>query len=83
MTAWDSIEQGLQDPTDEPYGSLIGALLFLSVCTGPNIAYAVNFLPKFMFSPTKEHQEAGINMLLYVKGTRHKGSNSEVFGEIC
>jgi hypothetical protein len=47
-------EQGEMRPTDAPYSSLVGALLFLAVCTRPDISYAVGTLSKFISNPGEE-----------------------------
>jgi hypothetical protein len=65
-------EQSTSEHFDE-YGSLIGALLFLAVCTRPDIAFAVGVLSKFVSRPTKEHWEAAINVVAYLKGTKMNG----------
>ena len=36
-----------------PYVSAIGALMYFTNCTGPDILFAVNLLARFNSSPTK------------------------------
>jgi hypothetical protein len=55
------------------YGSLIGALLFLAVCTRPDVSFAVGMLSKFVSAPTRTHWETAINVVGYLKGTRDTG----------
>jgi hypothetical protein len=55
------------------YGSLIGALLFLAVCSRPDISFAVGVLSKFVSNPTKEHWQSAVNLVSYLKGTKTKG----------
>ena len=53
------------------YPALVGKLLYLSNCTRPDITAAVNYLSRFMSSPTEFHWEQAKRVLRYVKGTMH------------
>ena len=66
-------EQGEMKPTSNPYSSLVGALLFLAVCTRPDVSYAVGTLSKFISNPGKEHWGAAIDVLSYLVATMEKG----------
>ena len=55
------------------YPSAIGSLMFLSVCTRPDIAYSVNSLAQFTSKPTKEHCTALKRLLCYFRGTLKHG----------
>jgi hypothetical protein len=68
-----SKEQSVAKPSIKPYASLVGALLFLSVCTRPDISYAVGVLAKFLSCPAEQHWEVAVGVLAYVGATRHKG----------
>ena len=61
------------------YQSAVGSLMYLAVCTRPDIAYAVNILARFNSKPTKEHWTALKRVLRYLKGTtllyQQKGSD--------
>jgi hypothetical protein len=61
------------DTAQFPYRSLIGALLFIACCTRPDIAYAVNKLSKFLAEPRVEHWDLAINLVRYLKTTKHFG----------
>ena len=61
------------DTTRYPYRELIGTLLFLSVCTSPDIACVVNKLTRYMSVPTIKHWEAAKKLLRYVGGTKDLG----------
>jgi len=50
------------------YQELVGALLYLSTSTRPEITYAVGRLTRFVAAPTKEHLAAGKVVLRYLKG---------------
>ena len=38
-----------------PYLSAVGALMYLTNCTRPHIAFAVNLLARYSSEPTKRH----------------------------
>jgi hypothetical protein len=59
--------------TAHPYRSLVGELLYISVCTRPDIAFAVGILSKFLDRATDTHWNAAIRVLLYLKGTMTYG----------
>ena len=41
-----------------PYSLAIGSLVYVMVCTRPNIAHAVRVVRRYMNNPGKEHWEA-------------------------
>lgn len=55
--------------TSHPYCSLIGALLWLSNGTRPDITFAVNRLSSSMSNPTVTHWKAAQRVLVYVRDT--------------
>ena len=59
----------LLDTTLYHYSELIGSLLYLSVCTRPDIAQAVGALSRFMAKPTAEHWTAAKSVLRYLAST--------------
>jgi hypothetical protein len=65
--------QGELQPTDEPYSSLVGGLLFLSTSTRPDISFAVHRLTRFISNPAKQHWDAALNVLGYLKRTATYG----------
>ena len=52
-----------------PYRAIIGSLLFISVCSRPDIAFAVNSLSQFMHNPGMIHWKALQRVLRYLSGT--------------
>ena len=55
------------------YQSLVGALLYASTNTRPDIAYAVGMLCRAMVKPTPELQSAALRVLGYLYRTKHLG----------
>ena len=59
--------------TKEPYRSLVGALLYISMHTRPDIVYAVSELARHCSMPGEAHWVAAKRVLRYLHGTRDKG----------
>ncbi|KAK3880875.1 hypothetical protein Pcinc_014673 [Petrolisthes cinctipes] len=57
----------------EQYQSAVGSLLYLSVKTRPDIAYAVNSVTRYSTKPTSQHWKAVKRIMRYLKGTRDLG----------
>ncbi|XP_057808442.1 aldehyde oxidase GLOX [Salvia miltiorrhiza] len=61
------------DLTDQgKYQRLVGKLIYLSH-TRPDITYAVGIVSQFMHKPQKEHMEAALRIVRYLKGTTDYG----------
>jgi hypothetical protein len=52
-----------------PYSSTIGILMYVMVCTRPDIAHAVGVVSRYMNNPFKEHWEVVKWILRYLRGT--------------
>jgi hypothetical protein len=57
---------------DVPYPQLLGALMYLMVCTRPDLAYAISVLSRFMAKGrhNNTHWKAATRVLAYLKQTR-------------
>ena len=55
------------------YQNIIGALLYLSTHTRPDIAYAVGVLSRFSKTPNYRACKAVIRVLIYLRGTLDVG----------
>ena len=51
------------------YASVVGRLMYVVVCTRPDIAFVVGIVNRYMSNPRKEHWTAVKWMLKYLKGT--------------
>ena len=63
----------LVDEETYTYILIIGRLLYLSVCTRPDIAQAVGALSKYMQEPPTLHWQAAKGLLRYVAPTNEHG----------
>ncbi|GJW79635.1 hypothetical protein Tco_0143610 [Tanacetum coccineum] len=52
-----------------PYASAVGSLMFVMICTIPNIAHAVGVVSRYIAEPGREHWEAVKRILRHIKGT--------------
>jgi hypothetical protein len=62
-----------EEITRKPYREVVGALLYLSNGTGPDIAYAVGMLSRYMEKAEEKHWEAAMKVISYLKGTAKVG----------
>ncbi|KAK1431018.1 hypothetical protein QVD17_14208 [Tagetes erecta] len=56
-----------------PYLNAIGALMYLTNCTRPDISFAVNLLARFSSAPTKRHWNGIKHVFRYLRGTTDLG----------
>ena len=74
-------EQNMDNPVFELLGAqehhfyreCIGKLMYLMVCTRPDIAFAVNFLARAVAAPERRHMNSVFKVARYLKGTRCLG----------
>lgn len=59
--------------SDPRYNSLIGALLWISQCSRPDVSFAVNRLSQFLKNNDHVHFTAALRVLAYLFHTRHLG----------
>ena len=68
-----SREDGEPLAANVPYGELVGALLYLTSNTRPDLAYAVGVLSRFVAAPRTAHWLAAKRVLRYLAGTVDHG----------
>ncbi|GKF03331.1 retrovirus-related pol polyprotein from transposon TNT 1-94, partial [Tanacetum coccineum] len=56
-----------------PYASAVGSLMYVMVCTRPDIAHAMSVVSRYMAHPGKEHWNAVKRIFRYLKGTSDVG----------
>ena len=62
-----------------PFKNAIGSLLYLAICTRPDIAYAVSSLARYSSNPGREHWVLVKNVIRYLMNTKEYG----LFFKIC
>ncbi|GJW44243.1 hypothetical protein Tco_0073042 [Tanacetum coccineum] len=63
-----------------PYANAVGRLMYLMVCTRPDIAYALSVVSRYLANPSKNHWEAMKWILKYLRGIANVGL---VYGTNC
>ena len=58
-----------EDTSSVPYASDIGSLMYVMVCTRPNIAHAVEVLSRYMSKLGNEHWTTIKRLFKYLHGT--------------
>lgn len=66
-------DEHVKDGNSFPYRQLVGSLMYLSVCTRPDISYAVSMLAQFFDRATEKHWGAAKRVLRYLSGTAKLG----------
>ncbi|GJZ26176.1 hypothetical protein Tco_0570429 [Tanacetum coccineum] len=56
-----------------PYANAVRSLMYLMVCTRPDIAYAVSVVSRYLANPGKNHWEVVKWILKYLRGTANVG----------
>jgi hypothetical protein len=51
------------------YQAVVGSLMYAATHTRPDLAFAVGHLGKFLHAPARQHLEAALRVLYYVRGT--------------
>ena len=66
----DKAGMGVLLPEGNLYSSLVGSLNHISLCTRPDVSYAVGLLSRYLKCPRAAHWGAAIHQLRFVKGTK-------------
>ncbi|XP_040864968.1 secreted RxLR effector protein 161-like [Glycine max] len=53
-----------------PYASIVGTLMYVQVCTRPNIAFAVGMLGRYHSNPGIDHWRTAKKVVRYLQGTK-------------
>ncbi|XP_068638403.1 secreted RxLR effector protein 161-like [Aristolochia californica] len=71
---------------DIPYASAVGSLMYVQVCTRPDIAFVVGMLWRYQSNPELDHWIAAKKVMKYLQGTKYymlmyrRADNLEVIG---
>ena len=52
-----------------PYSSVVGYLIYVMVCSRPDLSYAMSLISRYMANPGKEHWKAVQWVFRYLLGT--------------
>ncbi|RVW83861.1 Retrovirus-related Pol polyprotein from transposon TNT 1-94 [Vitis vinifera] len=69
-----------------PYASAVGSLMYVQVCTRPDIAFTVGMLGRYQSNPGMDHWKAAKKVMRYLQGTKdymlmyRRTDNLEVIG---
>ena len=53
-----------------PYVSAVGSLMYVMLCTRPNICFSVGIVSRYQSNPSREHWTAVKHILKYLRRTR-------------
>ena len=53
-----------------PYASVVGSLMYVQVCTRPDIAFIVNILGRYLLNPGHDHWVAAKKFMRYLQRTK-------------
>jgi hypothetical protein len=70
-------QEDIEYMSSVPYSSSVGSLMYVMVCTRPDIAHALGVVSRYMNNLGKEHWEAVKWILRYLRGT---GTHALCFG---
>ncbi|KAL2226234.1 UNVERIFIED_CONTAM: Retrovirus-related Pol polyprotein from transposon TNT 1-94, partial [Sesamum indicum] len=64
-----------------PHSNVIGSIMFLMICSRPDIAYAISCLSRYMSNPSPPHWEALKWLLRYLCGSIDIGITFSKFSD--
>ncbi|CAG9133521.1 unnamed protein product [Plutella xylostella] len=70
-----------EENAEVPYQELIGSLMYIAICTRPDIAHTVSYLSQFNAHYGEVHWKAAKRVLRYLKGTKDLRLNFSVNAE--
>lgn len=81
LTRASDVEADKFKSTGLPYRRGVGSLIYLALCTRPDISYVVGVLSQHLERPSQQHWNVFIHVLRYLKGTTqlaiHYGDTTE------
>ena len=64
-----SSDEDVEYMSKVPYSSAVGSLMYVMVCSRPDLSYAMSLVSKYMSNPGKEHWKAVQWIFRYLRGT--------------
>lgn len=61
------------EPSNFPYRQLVGSVMYLAMCTRPDIGYAIGVASRYLEKPSSTHVGAAKRILKYISGTLNRG----------
>lgn len=61
--------EGEKKLSTAPYCELVGSIMYLMMCTRPDLLLRIGVLSKFSSSPTDEHWKSAKRLIRYLQGT--------------
>ena len=68
-----STDQEREDMIGVPYANVVGSVMYMMLCTRPDLAHSISVLSRFMADPGRDHWEALKWLLRYIKGSINEG----------
>jgi hypothetical protein len=62
--------QEVEDIAHVPYASIFCSLMYVMVCTPPNITHIVQVLRRYILTPRKDHLKIVKRVFMYLCGTK-------------
>ncbi len=62
--------EGLPPFSVNEYRTIVGMVMYLAVCTRPDIAFTASMLARFLAKPTPGHWLVAVGLVRYLRGTR-------------
>ncbi|KAM6600577.1 hypothetical protein CsatA_020186 [Cannabis sativa] len=66
-------EQEAKEMENIPYTNLVGSIMYIMVCTRPDLSHAVSIVSRYMGNPGMEHWKAVKWLMRYLRGTTDVG----------
>ena len=62
--------EDIEKMKDVPYASTIGSIMYVMLCTRPDVCLAISLAGRYQSNPSKEHWTTVKNILKYLKRTK-------------
>ncbi|KAA0050040.1 gag/pol protein [Cucumis melo var. makuwa] len=62
--------QEVEDMSNIPYASAVGSLMYVMLCTRPNICYSIGIVSRYQSKPRRDHWTVVKNILKYLRRTK-------------